>query len=545
MVQMTEHTTAFPRLNEAQLACVSTIGDPLTFEDGEYLISAGVKDFPLYVVKSGEVEILESSSGSPKTVVIHQSGEFTGDVDMLTGRPSLISAVARGKCQVYRLCAKRVRQLMGEITELSDMLLDAFQARRLLLEQSGFIGIRVIGHPLSKETMALREFFYKNHVPHTLVDVTEPEGQRTLTEMEIADDETPVVACHETVSKRPPLAKVAECLGISRAIDTHPYDLVIVGAGPSGISAAVYASSEGLRTLVIDRVGPGGQAASSSKIENFMGFPSGISGADLANRGYLQALKFGTSFTAPVSVQGMACGNDGIHRLALCTGQTALAKSVLISTGVSYRQLDLPGCAALEGSGIYYSATSVEGRICRDGTAIVVGGGNSAGQAAMFLAEHSPSVKLLIRSGDLSKSMSAYLARRIQGHEKIEVLPYREITKVIGRSSLEAVEIRNNQTGNEEMLQCRGLFIFIGAKPHTDWLPEAIRLDQKGYVLTGAAAQADSLWPLDRPPCDLETTCPGVMAAGDVRAGTTKRCGFAVGDGSLAVACVHRFLSFG
>lgn len=537
--------TAFPKLNDRQLACVATIGDCMTFSDGETLIEVGQRDFPLYVVKSGEVEITESSSGVAKTVVVHGCGEFTGDVDMLTGRPSLITAVARGRCEVYRLCAKRVRRLLGEITELSDMLLDAFQMRRRLLEESGFVGIRVIGTPLTRETSRLREFFYKNHVPHTFVDITEPDGKQVMADLQITHDETPVVACHAKINRRPALSQVAECLGISRRIDESPYDLVIVGAGPSGLSAAVYASSEALRTLVIDRVGPGGQAASSSKIENFMGFPSGISGAELANRGYLQALKFGTDFTAPVSVKSLHRGADGLHRLELCTGQTAIAKCVLISTGVSYRQLELPGCLELEGAGIYYSATSVEARICRDGIAVVVGGGNSAGQAAMFLAQHAKRVKLLIRSGELEKSMSAYLCRRIRNHDKIDLMTYSEVEEVIGDHSVTAVRIRDNQAGRQISIECCGLFIFIGAKPHTEWLPASVRLDEKGYVVTGAAVEGDSLWPLDRPPCDLETTSPGVLAAGDVRAGTTKRCGFAVGDGSLAVACIHRYLSDG
>jgi thioredoxin reductase (NADPH) len=313
------------------------------------------------------------------------------------------------------------------------------------------------------------------------------------------------------------------------------------------LAAAVYASSEGIQTLVIDSVGPGGQAGSSSKIENFIGFPTGLSGSELANRGYLQALKFGTQFIAPITVQSVHQHASGEHHLKLCTGQTARARVVTIASGVSYRQLDLPGCTRLEGSGVYYAATSVEGRVCEGATAVVVGGGNSAGQAAMFLATKAKKVVMLIRGPDLSKGMSSYLSARVNSHPKIQVVPNTELTSIEGESRVQSVKTVNYATGEKSTIECRGLFIFIGATPHTKWLPEQVLLDDKGFVLTGSTFMSDaklrSHWTLDRTPCDLETTVPGILAAGDVRAGTTKRCGFAVGDGSLAVSCVHRLLS--
>jgi thioredoxin reductase (NADPH) len=352
-----------------------------------------------------------------------------------------------------------------------------------------------------------------------------------------------VVACHERVLKQPSVIKIAECLGISRQINDALYDLVIVGAGPAGLSAAVYAGSEGLSTLVIDSVGPGGQAGSSSRIENFIGFPSGISGSDLANLGYLQALKFGAHFTAPVSVHALEHAEDGLKRLKLCTGQTARARSVLIASGVSCRQLDIEGCQQFEGAGIYYAATSVEGRVCANATAVIVGGGNSAGQAAMFLSQTAREVKLVIRGDDLGKSMSAYLCRRILQTHNIEVVYNCEVAAVEGSGDLDNIRLRNNRTDEMRTIHCAAMFIFIGAKPHTEWLPSCVRLDDKGFVLTGASVREDPLWTdKGREPCDLETTAAGVMAAGDVRAGTTKRCGFAVGDGSLAISCVHRYL---
>jgi thioredoxin reductase (NADPH) len=532
--------SAFPRFNDAQMAEVAACGREQALADGAVLIEPGERDFPFFVIRSGEVEISEDSTGAPRTIAVHGPGEFTGDVDMLTGRPALFTARAKGPCVVIRVPAAELREALNDVPELGGMLLEAFQSRRALLKQLGFIGIRVVGPAKSRSTLAFQEFFYRNHVPHTLFDTSGPEGRAELAKLNASPDETPVIACHKHVLRRPPLDKIAECLGISRQVSDELFDLAIVGAGPAGLAASVYAGSEGLKTLVVDSVGPGGQAGASSMIENFMGFPSGISGADLANRGYLQALKFGAKFTAPTHVLGIA-RPDQEFALSLCTGQAARARSVLVATGVSYRQLDLDGCRELEGSGVYYAATSVEARVCHNSTAVVLGGGNSAGQAAMYLAEHARDVKIVIRGGDLHKSMSEYLCRRIELARNIEVLKHCEIVDAQGNGEIECVRLRNNETGQEQSIDCAALFIFIGAKPHTDWLPKEIKLDDKGYVLTGALVKDTGLWQESRDPCELETTLPGVLAAGDVRAGTTKRCGFAVGDGSLAVACVHRF----
>jgi thioredoxin reductase (NADPH) len=436
-----------------------------------------------------------------------------------------------------------VRTLLNEIPNFSEMLLDAFQMRRRLLEATGFMGVRVIGPARSRETSQLREFYYRNHVPHTFFDSGEAAGKEQLHKLHMESAEVPVIACSKHIVSRPSLERVAECLGISRQIPDTLYDLVIVGAGPAGLAAAVYASSEGLQTLVVDKVGPGGQAGSSSLIENFIGFPSGLSGQELANRGYLQALKFGTQFTAPISVRSVECHPGGEHHLSLCTGQTARTRCVLIASGVSFRQLDFEACERLEGAGVYYAATSVEARVCGNSTAVVVGGGNSAGQAAIYLAEQAKRVKLLIRGDDLGKSMSAYLCQRILKHDKIDLLKNTEVDGIQGENFVESIWVRNNRTGERELIPCAALFVFVGTRPHTDWLPKSVALDEKGFVLTGASLKTDPRWPLERDPCELETTCPGILAAGDVRAGTTKRCGFAVGDGSLAVACVHRYLN--
>lgn len=534
---------AFPTLTDAEMACLEERGEVRRFRDGETLFEVGEKNYSFFAIRSGSVAIIETSSGIPRDVVTHGPGSFTGDVDVLTGRPAVVSAVARGECEAVEINSIRIRRILGEVPTLSDKLLEAFQSRRRLLEASEFLGIRVIGAAGSRDVARLREFFYKNNVPHTFFDVETQDGMRLLEEFGAAPADTPVLACSEYVERKPALSRVAECLGISRRIRDDLYDVLIVGSGPAGLAAAVYGASEGLKTLIVDQVGPGGQAGQSSRIENYMGFPAGISGAELANRGYLQALKFGAEFTAPVSVLSMSCNDTGEYVLEFCTGQQVRTKSVLVATGASYRRLPVEGCEKFEGAGVYYSATTVEDRVCHGATAIVVGGGNSAGQAAMFLSQHAQLVKLLLRGDDLRKSMSNYLAERIENSPGIEVLRHTEVCQLSGNSRLESVGIRNNRTGETAHVDCPGLFIFVGAKPHTEWLPESVTLDEKGFVLTGPAIQSHETWSLDRAPCELETTCPGVFAAGDVRSGTTKRCAFAVGDGALAITCVHQFLS--
>lgn len=529
-------------LNEQELACIAEIGALRRFRDRDVLIEAGARNYPFYVVRSGEVLIVESSTGKPKEVTVHVAGEFTGDVDMVTGRPAVISAIARGDCEVYEVAASRVRQLLSEAPSFTDKLLEAFQTRRALLEAGGFLGVRVIGGADSKETLELREFCYKNQVPHTFQDVDEESGHKALEEFGYSSEDTPIIACSQHVVPRPSLVKFAECLGISRQIPDKLFDVTIVGAGPAGLAAAVYAGSEGLKTLLLDRVGPGGQTGQSSRIENYMGFPAGLPGVELANRGYLQALRFGVEFTAPISVLGIERRDSGEHALALCSGQAIRSRAVLIATGASYRRLPVENCARFEGAGIYYAATSVEARICRKATAVVVGGGNSAGQAAMYLSQHAANVKILLRGDDLGKSMSSYLVHRIEHARNVEVMRHAEVEALHGEQRLAQVDVRHALSAERRRIDCAGLFIFIGARPHTEWLDDGFAKDDHGFLQTGATIVADPRWQSDRKPCELETTRPGVFAAGDVRSGTTKRCAFAAGDGALGVTCVHWYL---
>jgi thioredoxin reductase (NADPH) len=538
------HRVAFPKLECSEIERLASIPKTCSFRDGETIFQAGQRGLPLYIVKSGGIAIVDESRDEPVTIIVHGPGEFTGDVSLLTDRPFAVSAYARGETKAYCVDQSELRRIIQEIPDLSDKLLEAFQTRRIMLERSGFKGVRVFGHLGDPELTVIREFFDKNKIPHTWIDADDPDGKAEMKKMEIAPDQLPFVACSRgTRSARPTVTRIAECIGLKRKIREEPFDLVIVGAGPAGLAAAVYGASEGLSTLVLDRFGPGGQAGTSSRIENYMGFPAGLTGADLANRGYLQALKFGAELVAPVEVREMSC-EDKVHRLVLDDGQVVRGRTVLIATGATYQRLPIAGCERWDGAGIYYSCTSVHARSCKEGRAAVVGGGNSAGQAAMFLAEHTAGVALVLRGDDLRKSMSDYLAKRIERHPKIEVLRRVEVDAVEGNGRFGGVRLREVDGGGTRGLDCAALFVFIGARPRTEWLPPAIAVDAKGFILTGADAAHSGKWPLaEREPCTVETTCPGVFAAGDVRSNTTKRVAFAVGDGALSVACAHRVLA--
>jgi thioredoxin reductase (NADPH) len=538
------HQVAFPKLSDSEVEKLASLATICTFEDGETIFQAGQRGLPFYVVESGEIAIVDDSTDVSKTIVVHSHHEFSGDVSLLTDRPAILSAFARGSVRAFCVGQAELRRVIQEIPDLSDKLLEAFQARRVMLERSGFVGVRVFGHLGDPDLTAIREFFDKNKVPHTWVDVDESAGRSAMDSLEIQPEQLPFVSCNRgTRAPRPTVTRLAECLGLKRPIRTEPFDLVIVGAGPAGLAAAVYGASEGLSTIVLDRFGPGGQAGTSSRIENYMGFPAGLTGADLANRGYLQALKFGAELVAPVEVRSMTC-EDKMHRLVLDDGQVVLGRTVLIATGATYQRLPIPDYERWDGAGVFYSCTSVHARSCKSGRAAVVGGGNSAGQAVMFLADHTAGATLLLRGNDLRKSMSDYLAKRIERHDKIEIVRNVEVAAIEGDRSITGLKLRDVKDGGLREIDCSALFVFIGAQPRTSWMPSSIALDSKGFILTGAEAAKSDHWPLtDREPCTVETTCPGVFAAGDVRSNTTKRVAFAVGDGALAVTCAHRVLA--
>ncbi|MBI1357306.1 MAG: cyclic nucleotide-binding domain-containing protein [Acidobacteria bacterium] len=534
---------AFPRFTPEEIAAMS-FAETRSYADGEPLFSAGETGFPFFVVLSGGIQIVEESTGARKTVVVHdQPGDFTGDVDMLTGRPALISGIAKGPTQALALQASCLRQIVKQTPELSDRILKAFMMRRQLLLETEFVGVRVIGSRLSPETLRIREFLAKNNQPFTWTDLERnAEAEALLQTFGVAPEETPVVACDSrSVLRNPTNEELAQCLGIKRPIERALWDLVVVGAGPAGLAAAVYGASEGLKTLVLDSMGPGGQAGTSSKIENYMGFPTGLSGAELASRAVLQAEKFGAEISAPSEVQGFRTGLN-THTLQLTDGTEVCAKSILISSGASYRRLPAQGVQEFEGKGVFYACTAVEAMLCEHGRAIVVGGGNSAGQAAVFLSTRCQGVTVIIRGDDLSKGMSEYLASRIERHPKIDLRVCTEIRRLEGDGSLERVHVVNNQTGEETEMDAVALFVFVGAMPHTKWLPPTVATDDKGFVLTGPEAKRTG-WKLDRDPMLLETSVPGVFAAGDVRSASIKRVASAVGEGSMTVHMAHRYLA--
>ena len=540
------HAVAFPRLDEAQMVALErcSLTKLKRYVEGEKLFESGERDFKFFVVKSGQVEIVDESGDTPKIVTVHGPGEFTGDVAQLTGSPSLVSGVARGECEVYEVSPDALRQILNNHPDLGDLILQAFLARReLLKELPNFTGLRVIGSRYSRDTFRVRDFLAKNRMPFTWLDLeVDPEVDKILKQFGLTEADTPVVAWgRKLLLRNPSNRELAEALGLRRAPEQTVYDLVVVGSGPAGLAAAVYGASEGLNTVVLERTGPGGQAGRSMRIENYLGFPTGVTGAELSERAVVQASKFGARLSVATLVTNLTF--DNVYPLLhLDGGETVTAKCLLIATGADYRRLTAEGCEQFEGCGVYYAATFNEAQICRGSEVVVVGGGNSAGQAAVFLAGHTRKVYLVIRGNDLYKDMSSYLARRIEQTPNIEVLLNTEVRRMSGDCFLSSVEIVNTKTGEVRILHTPALFSFIGAVPWTDWLSPEIERDAKEFVRTGPALESSPHWTARRQPFLLETSRPGIFAAGDVRSGSVKRVASAVGEGAMAVQFVHEYL---
>jgi thioredoxin reductase (NADPH) len=548
---MAEHTLqsiAFPTLDDAQVSEFErcTNATKKLYRDGQTLISTGDRAFKFYIVKSGEVEIVDHSGDKPKTLVVHGKGQFTGDVSHLTGRSSIVSAVARGDCEVDEVSRDALRGALNQCPVLSDIILQAFIARRQLLRESpDFIGLRVIGSRYSTDTFRVRDFLAKNRALFKWIDVeTDPEVDQLLKHFGMTEADTPVVALGDgdlLLLRNPSNRQLADAIGIHQSVEEAVYDLVVVGAGPAGLAAAVYAASEGLRTVLLESIAPGGQAGSSMRIENYLGFPTGVTGAELAERAILQANKFGARLSVPT--QAVHLGWEKAYAVTrLEAGETVTTKCLLIATGADYRRLDVEGCELFEGKGVYYAATLAEGKMCRGAQVVLVGGGNSAGQAAAFLAQHASKVLLLIRGDDLYKNMSSYLVHRIEQTSNIELLTNTTIRRMSGDGHLGSVEIVNQKTGQDRTVETPAVFSFIGAVPRTDWLPPEIERDARGFIRTGADVALSPHWTSRRHPFLLETSRPGVFAAGDVRSGSIKRVASAVGEGSMVVQFVHEFL---
>jgi thioredoxin reductase (NADPH) len=537
---------AFPRLTDAELALVTPSATECHYTDGETIFRAGDSDIDLYIVDGGGIEVRNPVDGG-KIIVTHGPREFSGDIDVLTCRPVIVTGVARGATKLWRVPNNQLRALLNRIPSFGEKLMVAFTRRRELLSAAGRLGLRVVGPGRCRDTNTVREFLYKNFVPFTWVDTAAEEGKQLLMSLG-SPKKTPVIDCgNGRVLVNPSLQKLALEAGIWKHCPSQEVDFGIVGAGPAGISAAVYAASEGLSTLLLDKLGPGGQAGASSRIENFVGFPAGLKGAELATRGVLQMLKFGAHMVAPVAVERLTPADPAneLHRLQLDCGAEIRCRVLLLATGVRWRRLEADGADRFVGAGIYYACTTVEADLFYGDDVAVVGGGNSAGQAVVFLAECCPTrtVHLLVRR-TLGPTMSEYLTQRIRALRNVIVHGQTEIAAIEGKRSIESLIVTTGAKKSESRLPCSAVFVFIGAEPAAEWLPAEIARDANGYVLTGTDVVRSGAWPRsDRDPCPLETTVPGILAAGDIRSGSTKRVGFAVGDGSLAVTCAHRLLS--
>jgi thioredoxin reductase (NADPH) len=537
----------FPTLTPAQIRRIVPHGHMRAMQHGEVLIEQGDRNVPFFVVVSGEVEIVRPSGGVETLITIHGAGQFTGEVNMLSGRPAVVRVRATKPGELIELDRQHMLSLLQTDAELGELLMRAFILRRVELVAAGVGDVVLIGSMHSAGTLRIKEFLMRNGHPYSYIDLERnPEVQSLLDGYRTAASEIPVVICRgENVLRNPTNRQLADCLGFNETVDqTQVRDVVIIGAGPSGLAAAVYGASEGLDVVMLETSSPGGQAGSSSRIENYLGFPTGISGQELAARAYNQAQKFGAQV---LIAKGTRLGCDRKpYVVEVENGARILTRTIVIATGAQYRRPALKNLPAFEGAGVYYGATFVEAQSCIGEEVIVIGGGNSAGQAAAFLAETAKRVHMLIRSAGLAESMSRYLIRRIEETPTIVLRPHTEIVALEGGDHLESVRWQNNQTGQVEEHKIRHVFVMTGADPNTSWLDGCVVLDSKGFIKTGPDLLPEDLstahWPLARPPYLLETSLPGVFAVGDVRGGSIKRVASAVGEGSIAISFVHQVL---
>ena len=537
----------FPKLIPDQIRRVAAQGHIRSVQPGEVLIEQGDRAVPFFVVITGEVEIVRPFGASEALVTVHGSNEFTGEVNMLSGRRSLVRARVTKAGKVIELNQEQMQNLIQTDAELGEILMRAFIPRRVELIAAGVGDIVLIGSIHSAGTLRIKEFLMRNGHPYSYIDLErDSDVQKLLDSFRIAASEIPVLICRgQLVLRSPSNQQIADCLGFNESVDqTKVRDLVIIGAGPSGLAAAVYGASEGLDVLLLETSSPGGQAGSSSRIENYLGFPTGISGQDLAGRAYVQAQKFGAEMLI-ADAKRLTCDRKP-YIIEVGSGAGISARTVLLATGVQYRKLPLENLSRFEGAGIYYGATFVEAQLCEGDEVVVVGGGNSAGQAAVFLAQKAKRVHMLVRSSGLVASMSRYLIRRIEESPKIVVRPHTEIVGLEGGDHLESVRWQNNQTGQIEEHKIRHIFIMTGADPNTRWLDGCIALDDKGFIKTGPDLSAENLtasrWPLARQPYLLETSLPGVFAVGDVRGGSIKRVDFGGGGVIKKKTFVHEVI---
>jgi thioredoxin reductase (NADPH) len=537
-----------PVLTAPQIDRIRPFAKPREVAEGEVLYRPDDETPPVFVVLSGAIRILASMAGEERPVTTYSAGQFSGELLMIAGRRSIYKCKVAEAGALLELSAANLRALIGRDAELSDIFMKAFLARRLSLQETGQGNVLVFGSRYSANTLAVREFLTRDGHPFSYVDLdSDATAQESLDRFGIAISDIPVVICNGAVVLRNPSPRqVAEALGFnSRIDDSTVRDLVVVGAGPAGLAAAVYAASEGLDVLVIERAAPGGQAAASSKIENYLGFPAGLSGNDLASRAIAQSEKFGARIMVARTVERLDCGRHP-YEVVLDDGEVIFARTVLLATGAEYNRPALANLEAFTGKGVYFSATFMEAQFCASEDVVVIGGGNSAGQAAVFLSQSAATVHLLVRGAGLGDTMSRYLIQRIEENSRIQVHTSTELNALEGDGHLEGVAWIDKVSGMVSTHPIRHVFVMAGASPKTGWLSGCVALDNKGFIVTGRELDAGASpipWPLSRPPYMLETSIPGVFAVGDARSGNVKRVASAVGEGSIVVSLVHQALA--
>ena len=536
----------FPTLSSRQLERLGSLGRRRATAREDVLVNFGDRVVPMFVVLRGTLEIERAAASASTPIVRLSHGQFTGEASLITGRPAIARIRVSEPGEVIELTREQVLAIVQTEADLSPILMRTFMLRRGELIARDLGDVLVLGSTHCSGTLRVREFLTRNGHPFHYIDLDrDAEAQELLDRFALTPADVPVVICRGTsVLRDPSNQQIADCLGFNNAADTtRTADLAIVGAGPAGLAAAVYGASEGLDVLVIEAGSPGGQAGTSSKIENYLGFPTGVSGLDLTARAYAQAQKFGADILIAKSVTGLSCERQP-YTLQIEGSDPVRARTVVIATGAGYRKPELPNLSQFEGSGVYYAATGMEAQLCAGDEVIVIGGGNSAGQAAVFLAATSRRVHMLVRADGLADTMSRYLIRRIEEDPRIELHTRTKIVALDGNEHLETVQWQNARTGQSETHSIRHVFLMLGAVPNTAWLARCIALDDKGFIKTGQELSAEDLkaagWTLSRPPYLLETSRPGVFAVGDVRAGNVKRVASAVGEGSIAVSFVHQ-----
>jgi thioredoxin reductase (NADPH) len=538
------HAQVFPTLSEAEIARIRRFGTPRSYAAGERLVSSGEVSAGLFVILSGDVAVVQGGPLGPGEVIAtHHAGSVLGELSQLAGRPALVDADARTAVEALLIPSPRIRDVLVADAELGEILMRALILRRVGLLQTGVGGPVIVGPAAHPDVLRLAGFLSRNGQPHQRLDpVTDPDARALLERFRIDPADLPIVVCtNGAVLRNPTEVALASCLQLVRRLDPQArYDVAIVGAGPAGLAAAVYGASEGLSVLVLDARSFGGQAGASSRIENYLGFPTGISGVALMARAFNQALKFGAEAAIPDEVVAVRCGeraSDGPVELVLADGERVRARALVIASGASYRRLDVANLAEFEGASVHYWASPLEGKLCAGAEVALVGAGNSAGQAAVYLASQASRVTMLVRGASLERTMSSYLVERIAAQPNVEVLLESRVTRLEGRGGvLEGIRSVHVPSGKETARAVRQLFLFIGADPNTGWLAgSGVALDAKGFVLTGAEAGL--------PQRPLATNQPGIFAIGDVRSGSTKRVAAAVGEGAQVIASIHAFLA--